>query len=386
MNDKYFLMNKDEKLLAFTVEHSALGDKIFETESFSSIRPIGYTDIATWLEGRNYAKHKAHLKKWLKEWQIDSLCGFLDVTHALGINDCLWVKKYGSDLEWGKINLYNNEFSDVAQHTAFESGLYGLQMSSTNLSSVVSPEFTSEGTCPKCWRVEDGHIYLYKAAYSGASNVGKEPYSEYISSFVIRQILGDKCISYDLSRFHDTICSKCSLFTSEKYGYVPFSRLINANKSYTLNNVLGICSDMGYEKECREMIFTDSIIFNQDRHLGNFGFVVDNETFEILDFAPLFDYNISMLCNATDEDLNDFEHYEEEYLLGHKLGGRFSDVGKAVLTSDMMDLIPRQLDFPIHAKYNMDALRTEKIINIMEKNLHKILGRKDYFISQSLSE
>jgi hypothetical protein len=120
--------------------------------------------------------------------------------------------------------------------------------------------------------------------------------------------------------------------------------------------------------------------------LGNFGFVVDNETFEILDFAPLFDYNISMLCNATDEDLNDFEHYEEEYLLGHKLGGRFSDVGKAVLTSDMMDLIPRQLDFPIHAKYNMDALRTEKIINIMEKNLHKILGRKDYFISQSLSE
>jgi hypothetical protein len=225
---------------------------------------------------------------------------------------------------------------------------------------------------------------LYKAAYSGASNVGKEPYSEFISSFMVRQILGDKCISYDLIKFHDMICFKCRLFTSEKYGYVPFSRFINANRSYTLNDVLGICRDMGYENECREMILTDSIIFNQDRHLGNFGFIVDNETFEILGFAPLFDYNISMLCNAMDDDLNDFGRYEEEYLLGHKLGGKFSEVGRAIITADMVSMIPRRLDFPIHDKYNMDAHRVEKIIDITEKNIHKILGRKDYFISKSL--
>jgi hypothetical protein len=383
MNDKYFLMNKNDRLLAFTIESSVLGEKIIETESFSHIRPTGFTNIATWVEGRNYAKHKTHLKKWLKEWQIDTVGGFLDVTHALGINDCLWVKKAGSDLEWEKINLYNNEFSDVAQHTAFDTGLYGLQLSSTDVSSVVSPEFTSEGTCPKCWKVENGQIYLYKAAYSGASNVGKEPYSEYISSSVTRQILGEKCIPYDLTMLNDFLCSKCELFTNENYGYVPFSRFIDANRKYTLNDVLEICAGMGYERECREMILTDSIVFNQDRHLGNFGFIVDNETFEIQGFAPLFDYNLSMLCNALDDDLENFEHYEEEFQLGHKLGGKFSEVGNAILTPDLMDIIPRQLNFPIHDMYNMDMGRMEKIMDITEKNIHKILGRKDFFISKS---
>lgn len=384
MTDRYYLMNRDEKLLAFTVEHSALGEKVRETETFSSIRPIGFIDIATWIEGRNYAKHKEHLKKWLKEWQIDSLCGFLDVTHALGINDCLWVKRCDSELTWKTINLYNNDFSDVAQHTAFDTGLYGLQLSSTNIASVVSPEFTSEGTCPKCWKVEDGRIYLYKAAYSGASNVGKEPYSEYISSYVVKQLLGNKCIAYDLTKLNDKLCSKCELFTSENYGYVPFSRLIDANRNYTLNDVIDICTCMGYEKECREMILTDSIVFNQDRHLGNFGFIVDNESFEIQGFAPLFDYNLSMLCNALDDDLMDFERYEDEFSLGHKLGGKFSEVGNAILTPDMIDIVPKQLDFPVNELYNMDERRMEKLMDITEKNLRRIIGRKDYFISKSV--
>jgi hypothetical protein len=147
--------------------------------------------------------------------------------------------------------------------------------------------------------------------------------------------------------------------------------------------VLEICAGMGYERECREMILTDSIVFNQDRHLGNFGFIVNNETFEIQGFAPLFDYNLSMLCNAMDDDLENFEHYEEEFQLGHKLGGKFSEVGNAILTPDLMDIIPRQLNFPIHDMYNMDMGRMEKIMDITEKNIHKILGRKDFFISKS---
>jgi hypothetical protein len=33
--------------------------------------------------------------------------------------------------------------------------------------------------------------------------------------------------------------------------------------------------------------------------------------------------------------------------------------------------------------YNMDMGRMEKIMDITEKNIHKILGRKDFFISKS---
>ncbi len=56
-------MNKDEKLLEFSIESSVLGEQIQEELSFSKLRPQGFIDIATFIENRNYAKHKDHFKK-----------------------------------------------------------------------------------------------------------------------------------------------------------------------------------------------------------------------------------------------------------------------------------------------------------------------------------
>ena len=59
---EYYLMNKDDRLLAFKTE-SSLGDTIVsETERFTERLPIGFTDISLWIENRNYAKHKESLK------------------------------------------------------------------------------------------------------------------------------------------------------------------------------------------------------------------------------------------------------------------------------------------------------------------------------------
>ncbi len=163
--------------------------------------------INTWLVNRNYAKHKQHFEQWIKEWGIDKLKGFVEITHALGINDCLWVKPESSNLKWEDVNLYQNEFTDVAQNTAFESGLYGLKLSSTDLRS---PEFTSEGTAPKCWVKENDGIYLYKGALSGAANVVLEPYAEYLSADIARQIVHNDSISYDLAMFKNKPLQCCA--------------------------------------------------------------------------------------------------------------------------------------------------------------------------------
>ena len=37
-----------------------------------------------------------------------------------------------------------------------------------------------------------------------------------------------------------------------------------------------------------DIFFFDALIFNTDRHLGNFGFLGDNETNEISGVAPIF--------------------------------------------------------------------------------------------------
>ena len=379
MSRNYFLMNKNQRLLEFQVEETLLGENIIQVNSFSDLRPIGFTDIATWLNQRNYAKHKEHFRQWLNEWGINTTKGFIEITHCLGINDCLWVREKDSELDWETVNLYHNQFTDVAQRTAFESGLFGLQLSSTD----ISPEFTSEGTAPKCWKKEGENISLYKANLSGAVNRGLEANAEYISSMIARQIVNENSIPYDLVMFKGKLCSKCQLFTSEQYGYVPFYKFIDANKTHNLNDILRICSDMGYEDECRKMILVDSIVFNQDRHMGNFGFMVDNETFRIVGFAPLFDYNLSMLCGALDSDIKTveaFHKYEDDYQVGHKLGGKFSNVGKAILTPDIKETVPQSISFPRHSRYNLNDERVEKLTDIIEENLSKILGKQQYYV------
>ena len=97
---EYYLMNKDNRILSFETTRT-LGDVIVtEKERFSNRLPIGFTDISLWLENRNYAKHKDSLKKYLKDWGIENIEGFIDITHCLGLNDTLWVKSVDSSLHW----------------------------------------------------------------------------------------------------------------------------------------------------------------------------------------------------------------------------------------------------------------------------------------------
>lgn len=387
MND-YYLMNKDRPIIEFSIESNPLGEKIkansVEVSLDSEIpdvpllrKAVKNDDISVWmtawLDGRNYAKHKDHMKKWLKEWGINNTKGFIDLTHALSLNDSLWVKDVSSDLSWSEVNYYNNKFSDVAEKTAFDVGLMGLQFSPT------SPEVTAEGTFPKCWRRVNGDIYLYKTGLTGAANVGLEPYSEFISSYVVAQLTDQNVLSYDLEMFKDKLCSVCKIFTSENEGYMPFYRYMTGDRQrYTISDVIEICAGFGFEKEVKEMFFTDSIIMNQDRHLGNFGFIVDNDSFEIKRFAPLYDYNSSLLCNALESDLDDFERYEDTFLLGHKLGGTFSEVGAALCTNELIEKIPKHIAIPVHEKYNLPQTRMDKIIGILNQNIKNITG-KDYY-------
>lgn len=45
-----------------------------------------------------------------------------------------------------------------------------------------------------------------------------------------------------------------------------------------------------YVLRLREEIENDVIVCNTDRHFGNFGFLVDNRTIQIVAPAPLFDH------------------------------------------------------------------------------------------------
>lgn len=365
----YLLMNKDDKLLAFRTETSALGTRITETASYGGRRPPGWNGIEQWVDARNYAKRKDHFRHMLKDWQMDTPDGFLQVSHALGLNDTLWVKPEASTLRWADVSLYTNPFDDVAARTAFETELHGLQLSST------SPEFTADGSYPKCWRREADGILLYKTGSARSSNAGLEPYSEFMAARIAGAMRDVRAVEYGLSKFKGRLCSTCRSFADESTGFVPAARLFPQNTSHNMANALDLCRGLGFGREFCDMVVLDAATFNQDRHLGNFGFLIDNDTFEIKAFAPLFDFNISMLCFAADADLETdaaLADYFERSGVGHKLGGDFIEVAQALMTPERKSRMPKTIDLPKHPLYNLPDWRMERLDAILQQNYGRV--------------
>ena len=367
---EYYFMNKDRKLMLFEVVYDEFGQyNCHEIERYAedNLFPIGFSDIYTWIDRRNYAKHKEHLQKWLKEWQLDNISGFIDMTHALSLNDTLWVTKADSDLTWDSVSLYTNEFTDVVSRTAFEKGLHGLKLSTT------SPEFTSEGSFEKCWIREDDGIYLYKKSSSGFANAGKEAYSEYYST-QYSAALCDSYVDYDLVRFKGNLVSRCRMFTTEKEGFVPIYKYLNADKRYTFGELVKFFEPYGFDDDFRNMIVLDAAILNPDRHYGNFGFMVDNDTFEVLRFAPVFDHNMAMLARAMTDDLAIDSPYIKE--MGHKIGPDFIPAARAMATDTMKERLRKVYEEPLrlHEQYNLDRERTDFLNEIVHHQIREILS------------
>ena len=98
---EYYLNNKNKKLLLFTVKQDSFSQEYceeIERYVVLSELPPSFIDIGNWIDRRNYAKHKEHLTRWLKEWNLNTISSFIDITHGLGLNDTLWVSLADSHL------------------------------------------------------------------------------------------------------------------------------------------------------------------------------------------------------------------------------------------------------------------------------------------------
>ena len=369
--NEYMLMNKNSKLLLFSIQFDDWSVPYCEEIEFyvdDDLLPPGFSSIYDWLNKRNYAKHKEHLKKWLKLWQIDTLQGFVDVTHALGLNDTLWVKKADSNLTWQNVSLYSNDFDDVAAKTAFSKGLHGLQLSST------SPEFTSEGSFEKCWiRNKNGSISLYKKGSEGFINSGLEPYSEFYSA-QLSKLICRSALNYNLNKFKGHLVSSCNMFTDENNGFIPIYKYLDSSINYSFSKIISLLEKYGFDEDFRDMIVLDAVIINPDRHFGNFGFIVDNDTFRVKAFAPVFDHNLALASRAMDKSFS--EDLDYALSLGHKIGADFIQAGRAMLTHRTKNILHQLQDFSFsrHKSYNLPAKRLKCLNDLVRSQIRGLLS------------
>ena len=220
----------------------------------------------------------------------------ISVSKGLSLNDSYWVVDDSFTGLFDQYNLYENRLSRILANIVFTG--YG---SSVRSSLASSPEFTTNGMLPKCWRRMSGKIFLYKGGTSGASNAGNEPYSEFYASQVAKAMKID-AIPYGLAKWKGNLCSTCELFTSKNVSYIPIGRIVTKGG---LEAVADYYRSLGpeFEKAFRDMLVFDAVICNTDRHYGNFGLLSDSNTNQPAAPAPLFDHGNSLFNYAGDEFL-----------------------------------------------------------------------------------
>lgn len=321
--------------------------------------------LTKWLKQRTIPKNRAYVHNFLSKCglNLNRPMSIIKVSKGLSLNDCYWVVDEGFGGTFEKFNLYDNPFSQVLALIAFTG--YG---SSVRSSLVSSPEFTTNGMLPKCWRRESGVIRLYKGGTRGTSNTGNEPYSEYYAAQVAK-VLGVHAISYGLSKWKGELCSTCELFTSKERAFLPAGKIVAAG---SMKAVEDYCKGLGedYMNALRDMLVLDAVICNTDRHFGNFGFLIENSTNRIIAPAPLFDHGNSLFNFAGADDLeSDGALTAYADTLVPCVYDDFIGTAKKVLTPEHREGLRHLLDFNFkkHSRYNLPPKR----LALIEKQIRK---------------
>lgn len=328
--------------------------------------------LSSWLRHRTVPKNRAYVHTLLAKCglTLNRPMSTIKVCKGLSLNDCYWVVEEGDNGTFARNNLYENPFSNVLASLAFTG--YGSSPRSP-LSS--SPEFTTNGMLPKCWRRINGKVFLYKGGTKGADNAGFEPFSEFYAA-QIAQALGVHAIPYGLSQWKGELCSTCELFTSKEISYLPVGRIVTKGGLTAVSAYYGQLGPQ-FVSALNEMFLLDAVICNVDRHFGNFGFLISNRTNQIIAPAPLFDHGNSLFnfagadCWRQEEDLDSYIQ-----TLAPCAYDDFIGTAKQVLDTKMKQNLRKLLDFHFtkHSRYNLPKKRLQMIERQIQKRVRMILA------------
>ncbi len=375
--DHYSLRLYDEELLTFTLRDGGLeglkAEILSVNESRTAVFPLDLTltgeGIIKWLERRVIPKNRAFVDEILKTLglSINNTKGIIDVCKGLSLNDSYWVVPLGFTGRFREYNLYENRFSSVLALVAYTGVGRSREVFTT------SPELTTQGMLRKAWRfIEGDGIYLYKGGTEGAANTGREPYSEYYACQIAER-MGLHCVHYDLENWKDILASKCKLFTDIDTAYIPIGHLV---KSGGIKACLDYYADISKDaaEELKSMLVFDAVIYNEDRHFGNFGVLRDNHSGKVIGAAPIFDNGISLFNFALGDDYAHLDEYAKTR--SNPYGISYENVCREVMGTKQRNQLRKLIGFRFtrHPSINLPEEHLQAIEKHLERRVTELLS------------
>lgn len=324
------LMKKNDPIASFTYDDKIL--KKFDIYDSKKL-PIGFmnpalpfsdgfrnvvTCLNNWLNTRRIPSTRfgyTEIKTKLNLYDANSI---LINNYGLSLNDDYWFANGNCCLKWEEINFYQNEYS-----REFGDFLFNPKQD-RNTINFMSPDFTTIGDDMKRWQqLEDNSSMLIKTNPKNeqmacnevfASKIARRLNFSYIEYGLIRQHINvyagqQSGFKQMIDTYEDVncLCSVCKNYCTEDLTYIPAQVYMHTLKPATIKNLYDeITKTEKLKRKIDDMIILDYIINNTDRHLNNFGLLV-NENNEIIDLFPIFDCGNSMnYLDRFGEDKRDY--------------------------------------------------------------------------------
>ena len=359
----------DEGLLKFLMSSSGIEGLTAHILSVNSekknLLPLGLDlsdeGIIEWLKRRIIPKNRAFVHEILRTMglNVNDVKGIIDVCKGLSLNDSYWVVPENFTGSFADYNLYENRFSEVLSLVAYT----GAGRSDKKFTT--SPEFTTHGMLRKAWHyIKNDGIYLFKGGTEGAINAGREPYSEFYAYQIAKQ-MGLNAVYYDLVKWKNILSSKCKLFTDINTSYVPIGYLVKKGGVKACLDFYRNISEQALE-DLKSMLIFDAVIYNEDRHFGNFGVMIDNAIGKIKSAAPIFDNGVSLFNYAMPEDFANLSEYAKTR--ANPYGVSYEAICREVMgvrqRAELRKLIG--FSFTRHKTYNLP----EKYLRAIERQIN----------------
>jgi len=123
------------------------------------------------------------------------------------------------------------------------------------------------------------------------------------------------------------------------------------------------------------MLVFDAVIYNEDRHFGNFGVLRDNHSGALIAPAPLFDHGLSLFNYAMPKDIKNLDQYAKTRLPAYP-DVTFEDICREVAGKAQAQQLRRLIGFTFkrHPSVNWPEERLTAIEKHLQKRVRQLLG------------
>lgn len=236
---------------------------------------------------------------------------------GLSFQDNIWLKKEDEEIKFSDINLRENKLANKS----YEIAILGKTISATV--EELRSDLTSLGMFPKYWNRKNNRVYLYKTDTTSdfRYTIAEVRVSNYLQKMKVNSVKYWLEEMPDGKKFavSECFCTNERSFVSALDVMDHFTRIGKDYHKYINEYWL---------KDFSNMVVIDYVFANIDRHIENYGFMVDNNKNQIISMAPLYDHNQALVVDAQgiDIDILDYEPTGQMFVTAAEEYYKTSDV------------------------------------------------------------